>query len=523
MAVVQISRIQVRRGQKNSNTGVPQLSSAELAWAVDTQELFIGNGSVAEGAPYVGNTKILTEHDNILDIASSYRFGSDNPSITNSVSRSLGDKIDEIEVSVLDFGAKGDGSTDNVTAFKNAFEELFQSSDDKLIKTLVIPNGEYVFTDDLDIPSKARIRGETQNGVILNFTASNINFVTSTGLSSTNFTGSNRPVDIKISNLTISRTTGTLNLIGVADSLIEDVVFQGIYVLGDTISSPNNESPAVYWFNEILGIATTGITFSGCRFDGCSLAVKAEQTEIFETVVDFKDCEFQNLYTGLYSIGVQEQINRWTMQDCRFNEIATQAILSTNGIGMKIKGTSFINCGNDINTAVTPSSTIVSFGQSKDNMLIDCSSNRQQNAGITSLANAAYIPEVFNSDRASLSDKIFSQVTLSDSFAPMAVFSADSKYINVTYTLRLNNYRRHGNLVITVDNDKTSAAFTDNYSYSSSSSSSFGGSTITGFQFDVSIEDNDVDSVPETVVLYYKNPIATGFSGNISFDVTYGV
>ena len=65
MAVIQISKIQVRRGQKNSGIGVPQLSSAEFAWAVDSQELFIGNGSVAEGAPAVGNTKILTEHDNI--------------------------------------------------------------------------------------------------------------------------------------------------------------------------------------------------------------------------------------------------------------------------------------------------------------------------------------------------------------------------------------------------------------------------------------------------------------------------
>jgi hypothetical protein len=35
MAVVQISRIQVRRGQKQV-TGMPQLASGEIAWAVDT-------------------------------------------------------------------------------------------------------------------------------------------------------------------------------------------------------------------------------------------------------------------------------------------------------------------------------------------------------------------------------------------------------------------------------------------------------------------------------------------------------
>ena len=69
MAVVQISRIQIRRGRKNSGTGLPQLASGEIAWAIDTQELYIGNGAVSEGSPYVGNTKVLTEHDSLLDLA----------------------------------------------------------------------------------------------------------------------------------------------------------------------------------------------------------------------------------------------------------------------------------------------------------------------------------------------------------------------------------------------------------------------------------------------------------------------
>ena len=63
MAVVSISRIQQRRGRALNGTGLPQLSSGELGWAIDTQELFIGNGAVSEGAPYVGNTRILTQSD----------------------------------------------------------------------------------------------------------------------------------------------------------------------------------------------------------------------------------------------------------------------------------------------------------------------------------------------------------------------------------------------------------------------------------------------------------------------------
>ena len=74
MAVVQISRIQVRRGQKNQGSGVPQLSGGEFGWAVDSRELYIGNGSVAEGAPAVGNTKIITEHDDLFTLANTYTY-----------------------------------------------------------------------------------------------------------------------------------------------------------------------------------------------------------------------------------------------------------------------------------------------------------------------------------------------------------------------------------------------------------------------------------------------------------------
>ena len=63
MAVYQISRIQVRRGQANQGTGLPQLASGEMAWAIDTQQLFIGSGAVSEGAPGVSNIRIVTEQD----------------------------------------------------------------------------------------------------------------------------------------------------------------------------------------------------------------------------------------------------------------------------------------------------------------------------------------------------------------------------------------------------------------------------------------------------------------------------
>lgn len=65
MAIVQISQIKHRRG---TNENLPQLASAELGFSVDTQQLYIGNGTLEEGAPEIGNTEILTEYSAIPGI-----------------------------------------------------------------------------------------------------------------------------------------------------------------------------------------------------------------------------------------------------------------------------------------------------------------------------------------------------------------------------------------------------------------------------------------------------------------------
>ena len=75
MAIVSISRIQHRRGLQQD---LPSLASAELGWSIDEQRLYIGNGSLAEGAPKLGNTEILTEHSDILRLAQTYTFRNDD-------------------------------------------------------------------------------------------------------------------------------------------------------------------------------------------------------------------------------------------------------------------------------------------------------------------------------------------------------------------------------------------------------------------------------------------------------------
>jgi len=66
MAVVQISKIQIRRGLQED---LPQLASAELGWSIDERRLFIGNGTLAEGAPTTGRTEILTAQSIFSELA----------------------------------------------------------------------------------------------------------------------------------------------------------------------------------------------------------------------------------------------------------------------------------------------------------------------------------------------------------------------------------------------------------------------------------------------------------------------
>ena len=532
MAVVQISKIQVRRGQKNSNSGIPQLSSAEFAWAVDSQELYIGNGSVQEGAPYVGNTKILTEHDNILELASSYQFAHNDTSISLSVPRELQYKLDEY-VSVADFGAVGDGSTDCVAAFQTAFTQLFRNVNENYKKVLLVPNGEYLFLSDLSIPSGVILRGETELGAVLNIGSHNIRFITSDGKEIAEFTSTNRPTNVSVSNLTIKRVTGQFVLSGLADSTFENIKFKGEYSLGNTVSSLSTEPSAVTWNNDLEGIKVTNITFDSCLFEANSINVKCVQTVAFETEIKFVGCRFFISDTAIYVSGVGEdpithryQNNKWQINDCEFEEIANQAFRSTYGRGTLIQRTKFKTCGTSTNLASAPTDAVVYFGEKINNVLIDCTSDRQQAAGIVTSSTVASVVEVYNGDRSNFVDRNYSLIYYTVSYRPLAVLSALNRYYVINYFLSLDVFSRVGKLTITVGDNLSQVSITDEYQYSPGTITplpgSDGGAIMTNFEFNAELKDNDGDSGIETILLSYKNP-STGITGNISFDVAYGV
>ena len=176
--------------------------------------------------------------------------------------------------------------------------------------------------------------------------------------------------------------------------------------------------------------------------------------------------------------------------------------------------------------------SIVYFGEKTNNMVIDCTSDRFQAAAFTSSATTASVIEVYNGDKVSFIDRNFAPISRSDSFVPLAVFSAFNKYIVVDYLLTLGEFSRSGKLHLTVGDGLSQVAITDNFQYSTPLTTSFGGTLMTNFEFAAELRDNDDttgDSTLsiDTVVLSYKNPLlvsgSVGASGSISFDITYGV
>ncbi len=189
MAVVQISRIQIRRGQKNSGTGLPQLASGEMAWAVDTQELYIGNGSVAEGSPGVGNTKVITQKDltsenNIFGLVQYVYKTDEELTVRNNapVTRTLQERLDD-QIVATDFGTLGtyntslDSGPDDTDPLQFAINQLFLNASSKASGDvpssvsarviLVLPPGTFKISKTLYIPSYTTLIGAGADKTII--------------------------------------------------------------------------------------------------------------------------------------------------------------------------------------------------------------------------------------------------------------------------------------------------------------------------------------------------------------------
>jgi hypothetical protein len=179
VAIVQISRITARKGLQED---LPQpLAGAELGWAIDDRRLFIGNGTLEEGAPVVGNTEVLTEFSDLLGYTTQYTYKGEvagytaqtGPTSGAPVTQSLQSRLDSYVV-VTDFGATGNGLTDDTAAINRALYQLYCIQDNSQVRrSLYFPAGTYVISDTIEVPPYARLYGNGANSSILSFQVQN--------------------------------------------------------------------------------------------------------------------------------------------------------------------------------------------------------------------------------------------------------------------------------------------------------------------------------------------------------------
>lgn len=301
MAVVQISRIQHRRGRKNQGSGLPQLASGEIGWAIDTQELYIGNGAVSEGAPQVGNTKILTESDDLLELVGQYAYKrgeiQTGTAISSPVERTIQAKLDDI-VNVRDFGANGDG-TDQTTQIQRAIDQLFINSATKGLSksrvTLVVPAGEYQISGGgLRVPPNATIIGAGKDKTV--FTSSTTNppahifktvnsrSVPGTYADPSTTDSTNMATNIVIKGMSLQHTSngGALKLENCKDSVFEDLDIStgGEWTNGTPITDvgdPASNLVGIFISNGSVATATSdNNSFNNLTISGMACAVYSD-------------------------------------------------------------------------------------------------------------------------------------------------------------------------------------------------------------------------------------------------------
>ena len=366
MAIVQISRITNRKGLEED---LPQpLAPAELGWAVDTRQLYIGPGTLAEGSPDEhNNVEILTEYSDILATQTAYTYTGQTAtgysvqtgtSVGSPVSQSLQSRLDSYCV-VTDFGAKGDGVTDDTAAINRALYQLYcVQANPQIRRSLFFPAGNYIITNTILVPPYAMLYGEGPQSSILNFFVTawtntvayaagvlvksgglyyRSNFAVPVGVSlvdqidgqyywgdistgaanglpeyimqtasSTQQTGANIVSPYEPQNILITNMNMVTNQImnGVLIERAHDCAFTNVGFHGPlittTLTVSTDNIAAVRWAST-TSLVCSHVTFENCVFNGFTYGTNtAQQIE----GITFSNCDFDTLYQGVYLGGV---------------------------------------------------------------------------------------------------------------------------------------------------------------------------------------------------------------------------
>ena len=529
MPIVQISRIQHRRGKR---TDLPQLAAGELGWVVDEQRLFIGNGTVSDGAPAVGNTEIVTSGSSAFTTALSHTYkgylGESTP-VGTTQQRTLQQRLDDY-VSVKDFGAKGDDSTADITAIQNAIDEIYtdtDKNDTRSRRVLFFPAGTYRINAALKIPPYATLIGEGPDKTIIRNSANNAVMVTmdddgNVGANIGN-SGATTPTQIQISSMTLRNTVayGGVSLDRVTHAYFNNVKFQGSYASGGSDASTSkgvtvNHSNATY--------STSNVTFNQCQFTKFARLVDVSYNA---TNVRFHACDFSTAYYGALigaemdgsTAGLNDGPRDMQFTSSSWSTIGQQAILvapatgATDGAGPRhiVSHANYYAktvANNFEGTGTFSEVPVIQFDND------ECTSSQdffertdlRQSDGSSNL-NAA--PEV---QGIGVSSKLIKSQTLPDNTSSATTINEypalTSKGISIKYKITRGTLDRTGEFIISAST--TAVGFDDTFTESGADV----GVTLTAV-----LDDKDSTSGNETVAFKFTTT-STGTAATIDYQTT---
>lgn len=519
MAVVQISKIQLRRGKEQEGTGVPVLASGELAWAVDTQNLYIGSGSVAEGAPAVGNVKVLTNSDNLLDYASYiYKDGDSviqtGVDVNNPTVRSLQDKLDD-HVFASDYGIES-GTDDQSEKIQRAIYNLFLSNAYQGTKSrvvLVFQPGEYTISTTIYLPSYVRIQGAGKQRTIFNYTGTVDAFAfvndnstlstpqgvwnSNTSLSTiSNSTYNNQPKYCYLSGFTVNVTEvggSGIQMNAVRDSVINDVEIIGNYDVTQIthgISMHAYSSVVTCQRNIIDNVYIKGINFD----------IYSKQDIFNNRIINsqFTDSSY-GVFFGVdadgVSVGEQFGPRKNVVENCYFENIKREGIRVTFGSGNRSVANTFVNVGNNSGGNSSGAFHQIRFDVNGNTSFQD-NFDRADGLAVSNYS-STYIKEVAGKVQYTENETRVVDLSYNLSFVNLfrIPFNRSGGYeINYILESSANNQMRRGKISIAHDINTNTVQLVDDYDYTGAS----------GQETNVEFSAN-ATSVSGCIAIFYKN------------------
>lgn len=569
MAVVQISRIQVRRGKKGT-TNIPQLASGELGWAIDTQELYIGNGSVAEGAPAVGNTKVLTSADNIFDLSDQYELRTDTSYIqTGAIARApvkvtLQERLD-YETYVANFGAVHDNSAIQTAALQRAIDNLFlntkTSPENRYILNLA--PGLYRIDNSLKLPPYTTLKGAGIDKTIIEQTTNNPIFVTINGASTignydetVSLSASNQANALDVSGMTLRYENTSPKIFNTAIHLqsshngyFHDLRIKG-YWDGDgvqenskgielvsfsgAVRSRNNRFERVEIEGFCYGVDSSydieNNAFLYTNFQTCLVGVRLGYNM---PAVDYDDpADLADKLGQGEAYGPHNTL----IQNASFREIFNEGFHVAKGKGNVSQNNKYYDVGNDGGTSSTPVSSIIKLEQAGNNTIsdwfertVDLSYNQEyvnvnSNNSINyqdDIDGPKYLPEVegyFNYDH-DYTHTIDAIGTSGNWVTGFRLPANQSRSYTINYQYRSDeiNGTREGQLKVLIDKENDSISVTDDFEFIGLSQSVAENLTFRGRLVNIT-SGNVADTEIETAYIEMKNG-TTSDTGTIQFTI----